>query len=311
LRPVRINFNSKRGGGLPAPTGRRFIPEQCHTISVVIPALNEERRIGACVSGALHSSHVCEVIVVDGGSNDRTASIASKAGAAVLVHELPYSCGGGRGGQIRAGVARAAGDVVAVLHADTTIEPKLFRRMVQVLNSRPSAIGGAVGCRFKPLSDMEWVSTGEKVAGGSAAREGTDSGKLRDLCLQFKLGIIEFLNDFRAVFFKISFGDQVQFFRRKPVVKYDLFPDMPLMEDVEFSIRLNSIGQQVFLCGRAMVSARRWERLGSKNSAMILWLFTSYLVRRSCKIFSMTKRLNGAPDTAPFYKKYYHQNGCV
>jgi len=303
LRQVRINFNYKRGGQS-APTGRRFIPEQCYTISVVIPALNEEKRIGACVSGALHSSHVCEVIVVDGGSNDRTASIASKAGAAVLVHELPYSCGGGRGGQIRAGVARAAGDVVAVLHADTTIEPKLFRRMVQVLNSRPSVIGGAVGCRFKPFSDMEWVS-GEKGAEGSADIEEIRSGKGRELCLQFKLGVIEFLNDFRAVFFKISFGDQVQFFRRKPVVKYDLFPDMPLMEDVELSIRLNSIGQQVFLCGRAMVSARRWERLGSKNSAMILWLFTSYLIRRSCRIFSMKKRLNVTPTTAAFYKKYY------
>lgn len=246
--------------------------KSCHTISVVIPALNEEKNIYASVRKILYSPHVYEVIVVDGGSEDRTAELAQRAGAAVLVHDKPYYAGGGRGGQIKAGIMHASGDVAAIVHADTSVPSKLFRRMITALNSRPSVIGGAVGCRFK------------NGAG-------------------FKLRIIEFLNDARAIFFSISFGDQVQFFRREPVVLYDMFPDMPLMEDVEFSIRMNSFGGQLFLFGRACVSARRWQRLGFKNSVMIISLFMQYLVKRLwiAKKNQSFLKLN----TADFYKKYY------
>ncbi len=244
---------------------------RCHTISVVIPTLNEEKNIYSCVSQIICSPHVYEVIVVDGDSNDRTAELAQRAGAAVLVHDRPYHSGGGRGGQIKAGIMQASGDIVAVVHADTAVPPKVFRRMITALNSRPSVIGGAVGCRFK------------NGAG-------------------FKLRIVEFLNDARAVFFNISFGDQVQFFRREPVVLYDMFPDMPLMEDVEFSIRMNSFGNQIFLLGKAYVSARRWELLGFKNSVMILWLLGQYLIRR---IVIRRVNFNRTLYTSRFYKKYY------
>ncbi|MGD9733484.1 MAG: glycosyltransferase [Desulfamplus sp.] len=246
--------------------------KSCHTISVVIPTLNEEKKIYSSVRKILSSPHVNEVIVVDGGSEDRTAELAQRAGAAVLVHDKPYYAGGGRGGQIKAGIIHASGDVAAIVHADTSVPSKLFRRMITALNSRYSLIGGAVGCRFKN--------------GGG-----------------FKLRIIEFLNDARAIFFNISFGDQVQFFRREPVVLYDIFPDMPLMEDVEFSIRMNSFGGQVFLFGRACVSSRRWQRLGVKNSIMIISLFMQYIVKR----FFIAKKNQSSLklNTADFYKKYY------
>lgn len=252
--------------------------QRCHTISVVIPVLNEESTIGACVANIRCAPHVIEVIVVDGMSRDKTVLAAQKAGAVVIVHDRHYSCGGGRGGQIKAGIEQSAGDVVAVVHADTTLSPRIFRKMIGVLNSRPSVIGGAVGCRFRTVSEQNCNAS-----------------------LQFKLRIIEFLNDARAVFFNISFGDQIQFFRRKPVVCHNLFPDMPLMEDVEFSIKLNSLGKQVFLFGRAVVSARRWERLGSKNSALIIWLFIKYIIKRLFTSRQSYKIL----DTVSFYEKYY------
>lgn len=241
---------------------------RCQTISAVIPALNEENLIGSCVSRLLGSPHVCEVIVVDGGSKDRTCEFAQKAGAMVVVHDNPYYAGGGRGGQIKAGIKKASGDVVVIVHADTVVASKYFRRMISVLNARPAVIGGAVGCRFQTL-----------------------------ICsTRLQLSIIEFLNDVRATFFNISFGDQVQFFRREPVVRHDIFPDMPLMEDVEFSIRLNSFGRQVFLLGKADVSARRWQRLGVKNGVMIMWLVVQYLTMRF---------FNKHLDTSLFYSQYY------
>ncbi|MBF0378336.1 MAG: glycosyltransferase [Desulfamplus sp.] len=259
----------------------------CHTISVVIPTLNEEENIYSCVSKIICSPHIYEVIVVDGGSEDKTVELAKKAGATVLVHDKPYYSGGGRGGQIKAGIRKTSGDVVAIVHADTIISSKAFKQMITVLNLRPSVIGGSVGCRFENFSNFN-LSDKPTLK--------RDSKQTILKFHRFKLNILEFLNDVRAVFFNISFGDQVQFFRREPVVRYDIFPDIPLMEDVEFSIRLNSLGDQVFLFGKAVVSARRWQRLGVKNIVMVISLLLKYLIKRFFK---------NSPDTSLFYSKYY------
>jgi rSAM/selenodomain-associated transferase 2 len=84
-------------------------------ISVVIPALNEEDAIEA----AIHSVHedAAEIIVVDGGSYDRTWERAAHTGATVLGRE------GGRGAQLDHGARAATGDWLLFLHADTQLEP--------------------------------------------------------------------------------------------------------------------------------------------------------------------------------------------
>jgi hypothetical protein len=135
---------------------------------------------------------------------------------------------------------------------------------MEVLNRCPDIIGGAVGCRFD-----------------------APNGRYR---------FIELANDFRAAFFNISFGDQVQFFRRVPVVSRNLFPDMPIMEDVEFSIRMHRLGRRTFLFGHALASTRRWEKIGSKNAAWVIQNVAIFLLRR----------LIEPPDTAGIYRRYYN-----
>ena len=58
-------------------------------LSVVVPALNEERNVARAVASAREGAGAadhCEVVVVDGGSDDATVSVAHSAGAdAVLV----------------------------------------------------------------------------------------------------------------------------------------------------------------------------------------------------------------------------------
>jgi GT2 family glycosyltransferase len=234
-------------------------------VSVIVPARNEEHRIGVCIRAMVSSSFVREIIVVDGGSEDRTKEIAEAHGARVIVHDALPENGGGRGGQIKRGIAAACGDVVAVVHADTTVDPSVFRQVLEVLAVNPRIVGGAAGTVFDDLSP------GMKA--------------------------VEFLNALRAVCFKISFGDQIQFFRRKEVADYDLFPDVPLMEDVEFSLRLQGLGQTVYLFGTSTVSARRWRDRGFQNALTVLGCFFSYLVQRLWK----------TPDTLAFYRRYYGQ----
>lgn len=83
-------------------------------VSVVIPALNEEATIAAALSSV---SDADEVVVVDGGSSDRTGEVARGHGACVL------TTGAGRGPQLADGAAGTNGEWILFLHADTRLGP--------------------------------------------------------------------------------------------------------------------------------------------------------------------------------------------
>ena len=233
------------------------------TVSVVVPTRDEASRIGTCLYPLVGDPLVKEVIVVDAGSTDETRQRARDGGAQVVVHEASFDAGGGRGGQIAAGLARTSGDVVAVVHADTVVTPGTFERALERLARNPDVIGGAVGSVFDG--------------------RGTT------------LRLLELANDFRAAFLGISFGDQVQFFRRV-VFDEGRFPTIPLMEDVELSLRLHALGRSCFLWGGCTVSPRRWRRGDAfRRAFLVVWLTGTYLVRR----------LVGRADTVAMYRKYY------
>lgn len=234
------------------------------TVSVVIPARNEGDQVADCVSAVLRDRRVVEAIVVDGGSADDTAVQAERAGARVIRHPAPPENGGGRGGQIGAGVAAAAGDVIAVVHADIRITEPAFGQMIDLLRRQPMIVGGAVGGRFRGRG--------------------------------WRLRLLETANDLRAAFLGISFGDQVQFFRRRPVVENGLYPSIPLMEDVELSLRLQGLGRTAFLFGEAWISPRRWRANVSRRAGLVIRLFLTYLWQRG---------LGRRPDTLAMYIQYY------
>jgi rSAM/selenodomain-associated transferase 2 len=96
-------------------------------LSVIIPALNEEARISACIASAFLVG-ADEVIVADGGSTDATCDLAMVSGARVIHSKR------GRGVQLNAGVQAATGDILLFLHADSVLPRVSKKEMVALLD---------------------------------------------------------------------------------------------------------------------------------------------------------------------------------
>ena len=109
-------------------------------ISVIIPALNEDRGILACLDSVNKQSGEFELLVVDGGSVDGTVE-------AVRPHARVVHSGRGRAVQMNSGARASTGEVLLFLHADSHLPPRAFPLLEQVLaDSR--IVGGTFRLRF-------------------------------------------------------------------------------------------------------------------------------------------------------------------
>ena len=116
------------------------------TLSIVIPAYNEERFIGELLTQVLAVpldplGVAKEVIVVDDCSRDGTAAIAGGV-PGVRVHRMPVN--GGKGSAVRAGIGLATGDYLIIQDADLEYDPNDYVPMVQaILDRRGDVVYGS------------------------------------------------------------------------------------------------------------------------------------------------------------------------
>ena len=116
------------------------------TLSIVIPAYNEEAFIGTLL-GLVQAVDLQplgvdkDIVVVDDCSRDRTSAIAS-AVPGVRVHRMPVN--GGKGKAVRAGIDLALGDYLIIQDADLEYDPQDYIPMVRaILEKRGDAIYGS------------------------------------------------------------------------------------------------------------------------------------------------------------------------
>ena len=123
-----------------------------HTCCVIVPAFQEETRVGDTVRGIL--AFVRDVVVIDDGSSDATADVAEKAGAKVI--RQPVNKGKGLALQEGFGYARENGfDLVVTLDADGQHDPGEIPSFLEAY--RRTGIQVLIGNRMGDRQNMPFV----------------------------------------------------------------------------------------------------------------------------------------------------------
>lgn len=203
-------------------------------ISIVMPVLNEEAIIEDTIR-SLNDSRL-ELIIVDGGNQDRTASIVSKYNVR-LISSIP-----GRGRQMNYGARYAASDILLFLHADSKITDRGIDALLKTMEN-PLTIGGAFRLAINSRSPY--------------------------------LSFVALMANIRSIIFRLPYGDQGIFIRRSVFEEIDGYSDIPIMEDIEFIRRLKRRGKIRILKEKVLVSARRWDKEGPVYTTLRNWILAT------------------------------------
>lgn len=222
---------------------------------MVIPALDAESTVAAAIRSAPADT---EVIVVDGGSRDRTAEEARGAGALVLAAPV------GRATQLNRGAGAASGQILLFLHADCRL-PEDAGDQVEGILARRGVVGGWFPQRVE--------------AGSRLLRFGARGANLR------------------ARWLRLPYGDQAIFAERSAFERAGGFPPSPIMEDAGIARRLRRLGRIAPASSCVTTGDGHWARLGPVPTTLLdyLTLAAWLLGVRPARIARVYRRLRGGP----------------
>ncbi len=124
-------------------------------LSVVIPTLNSQAGLARCLTSlvpAVVDGLVSDVIVVDGGSSDRTLKIADQAGTVTLQTHA------GRGHQLKFGAQHAKGPWLLFLHSDTVLDSGWEREVGQFIEKVDTGRRDMSAAAFRFVLDDDGVA---------------------------------------------------------------------------------------------------------------------------------------------------------
>lgn len=175
-------------------------------ISIIIPTLNEEKYIEKSINSVREQNEECEIIIVDGGSSDKTTEIAKNYGKVLISKKK------GRAFQMNLGASEAKGDILLFLHADTTLPKEAFEEIERILKNRKVAAGS-----FTLYFDEEKTIANRKL----------------------------FYSFLYNKPFGALWGDHAIFIRKELFNEIGRFPEIEIMEDYAFSKEARKHGHLV------------------------------------------------------------------
>ena len=209
-------------------------------ISIIIPVYNEALIINKLIDNLEQFRDHCEIIFVDGGSNDGTDRIIEKK------YKLFYSPKRGRSYQMNYGASLSKGNILLFLHADSLLPDDAPGQIHRIIHR-----GYKVGC-FKIKFDSKNILM--KICG--------------------------FMSNLRIKLRNIAFGDQGIFIIKSYFYKLGGFAEIPLMEDYQLSIDIKADREKIALTRTKIeTSERRFVKKG-RFRTMIKMQRLQYMYRR-------------------------------
>src|SRR5881396_1121098 len=190
--------------------------------SIVVPVYNEAPLMRPFLQHFRERAPGAEVIVADGGSSDGTPDLAVGLCNQIVVGER------NRAAQMNLGARAASGDVLWFVHVDAEVPKECLAEIARILNDRTVA-GGYFRIRLPPDPVYRLTDSFAHYAG---------------------------------LLLRMRCGDHGIFCRRAVFLDVGGFPEVPLMEDVEFFRRLRRHGQVMYSRKRILASPRRYETIG-------------------------------------------------
>tara|TARA_B100001109_G_C18749369_1_gene420575 strand:- start:19 stop:702 length:684 start_codon:yes stop_codon:yes gene_type:complete len=204
-------------------------------ISIIIPTINEANNLPLLFSDLSITQEKVEIIIVDGGSEDKTIDIARIYGAKVYKSKERN-----RGLQLDIGAKNSKGEWLIFLHADTRLTNDWFRKIKIVLKEDKNNI---YYFKFK-INNKKMIYR-----------------------------VLEILVNFRSQYFKKPYGDQGLIIHRSSYLKNNGFRKIPLMEDLDFLMRLDNKKDLKQLNSSILTSSRKWERTNIFIQGLKNWNF--------------------------------------
>lgn len=222
-------------------------------LSVIVPVFNEASLIRPFLQHLRDRAPEAEIIVADGGSTDDTADLASGFCDQIVVSER------NRAIQMNAGARAAHGDILWFVHVDAEVPHGCLNEIARILND-PDVAGGYFRIRLPQ----------------GAVYRLTDS-----------------FAHYAGILLRMRCGDHGIFCRRTVFLDVGGFPDVPLMEDVEFFRLLHRRGRVTYSHKRLLVSPRRYETIGRLRLTLAYGLIAVLYIFRvpRAKLASIYRRI--------------------
>ncbi len=198
-------------------------------ISVIVPVYNEEKTVRRLLDGLRQIKDKCEIILVDGGSTDRTLEYID-SDFTVLHSEK------GRAKQMNMGAEKSTGDILFFLHCDSELPERPLEQIRYVMKDHRA---GCFGIAFHSRN--------------------------------FFMFTCRVISNHRIKDRNVVFGDQGIFIDRSLFFEMGMFPEIPIMEDYQFSLWLKERGERIGITQKRIYTSDRRFPPGTVPKLKEMW----------------------------------------